>query len=74
MAFRLTRCMAAPKQAQHRPEPSAADRLRRQRGLLPLAARFLILHSAKLVALALFAAAMQLPGALGWALTGACAV
>jgi hypothetical protein len=57
-------------QAQHEPAPTEADRLRAQRGLLPLAARFLILHSAKLVALAVFWAAMQLPGAIGWVLTG----
>jgi hypothetical protein len=32
--------------------------------------RLLILHSSKLVALAVFWAAIQSPGALGWALIG----
>jgi hypothetical protein len=44
--------------------------MRAQRGVRALAARFLILHSGKLVALAAFGAAMQLPGLVGWVLTG----
>lgn len=56
-------------QAQHKqPDPGAA--MRAQRGARAVAARVLILHAGKLVALALFCAAMQLPGLLGWVLTG----
>eukprot|EP00887_Chlorella_sp_A99_P004668 scaffold4.g4668.t1 len=42
--------------------------LRSQLGLKALIKRALILHASKLVALLAFAAAMQAPGALGWAL------
>ena len=41
-----------------------------QASLGSLLQRLLILHSTKLMALAVFFAAMQQPGAIGWLLTG----
>ena len=57
-------------QAQHSQPSDPGAALRAQQGVRAVVRRALILHSAKLVALALFCAAMQLPGLLGWALTG----
>ena len=55
-------------QAQHGAE-SMQHKLQVQRGACAFVQRAIILHGSKLVALAAFAAAMQAPGALGWALT-----
>ena len=46
------------------------DALAQQASLGSLLQRLLILHSTKLMALAVFFAAMQLPGAIVWLLTG----
>ena len=44
--------------------------LQSQHGVIPLIKRVIVLHCNKLVVLAVFAAAMQGHGALGWLLVG----
>lgn len=51
-------------------EAQAQLQLQSQHGVFPLIKRVIILHSSKLVVLAVFAAAMQGHGAVGWILTG----
>lgn len=51
-------------------ESQAQLELQSQHGLFPLLKRVIILHCSKLVVLAIFAAAMQMHGALGWILVG----
>ena len=51
-------------------EAQAQLQLQSQHGILPLLKRVIILHSSKLVVLAVFAAAMQGHGAVGWLLIG----
>lgn len=53
----------------HEERSSETTRLADQEGLGPLLKRMFILHSSKLMAWAVFWAAMQQPGALGWLLT-----
>ena len=52
--------------AESGPQPEGVGA---QEGLVPLLKRLLILHSSKLMAVAVFWAAMQQPGAIGWFLT-----
>lgn len=42
--------------------------MHQQHGLIPLMKRIIIMHSSKLVVLAVFGAAMQSHGAVGWLL------
>lgn len=53
----------------HENRSTGATDLSAQEGLVPLLKRLFILHSSKLMALAVFWAAMQQPGAIGWLLT-----
>ena len=53
----------------HEHRSTGAGSLSAQEGLPPLLKRLFILHSSKLMALAVFWAAMQQPGAIGWLLT-----
>lgn len=53
----------------HEDRSTGATGLSAQEGLAPLLKRLFILHSSKLMALAVFWAAMQQPGAIGWLLT-----
>ena len=53
----------------HENRSTGAASLSAQEGLVPLLKRLFILHSSKLMALAVFWAAMQQPGAIGWLLT-----
>ena len=57
-------CMQA-----HEDRSTGATGLSAQEGLAPLLKRLFILHSSKLMALAVFWAVMQQPGAIGWLLT-----
>ena len=52
------------------PEALEARRLANQRGSAALLKRFFVLHGGKVVALAVWWAAIQRPGAIGWLLTG----
>ncbi len=56
-------------QAHENRYSTGATDLSAQEGLVPLLKRLFILHSSKLMALAVFWAAMQQPGAIGWLLT-----
>lgn len=60
--------MQVQQQQPQSAEDAARDALKAQCGNFALVRRLLILHSGKLVALAVFWAAMQFPGALGWLL------
>ena len=60
----IVRC--GPQAHAERDTESAG--LEAQEGLLPLLKRLIILHSSKLMAVAVFWAAMQQPGAIGWIL------
>ena len=51
-------------------ESQAQLQLQSQHGVFPLIKRITILHSSKLVVLAVFSAAMQGHGAVGWILVG----
>ena len=53
----------------HEHRSTGAGSLSAQEGLPALLKRLFILHSSKLMALAVFWAAMQQPGAIGWLLT-----
>ena len=52
------------------PQAKEARRLANQRGLAALLKRFFVLHGGKVVAFAVWWAAIQRPGAIGWLLTG----
>jgi len=52
------------------PEALEARRLASQRGSAALLKRFFVLHGGKVVAFAVWWAAIQRPGAIGWLLTG----
>ena len=64
----MTSAFCACMQA-HEHRSTGASSLSAQEGLVPLLKRLFILHSSKLMALAVFWAAMQQPGAIGWLLT-----